>query len=287
MTTIFKPARIKQVARRFVHSASQRLRFSNWLRRDEDAIAYNDLLERSKRQTPVFVYQMGKVGSTSIYESLKQRYGGNVLHAHTFGPFHSSAEVRALFRYHHAEQAPIKIITLVREPVTRNLSAFFQNFRRDTGQSVENCQLDAFELKKTFMNSYPHEIPLVWFDNNLLKHFQIDVYETPFPECGYVEINQSQTEVLVMRHDLPDETKKDLIGKFVGLKDFVIEHHNIGAEKQYAHLYAKLQQAKLPLEHLYYLASSKYMHHFFHNDMREIIFSWSDQPVGDTNRDTH
>lgn len=279
MTSIFKPARISQLAKRVASTVTQRLRFSKLLRRNEDSIEFEEFVRRSELQPPVFVYQMGKVASTSIFESLNRQYDGKVLHAHTFGAFHASADVRALYRYHQSTSSPIKIITLVREPVTRNLSAFFQNFRRDTGQSVEECDLSAVELKRKFMSNYPHEIPLVWFDNNLRKHFQIDVYDYPFPDCGHLRMSNQQVEVLLMRHDLANSLKEELVGEFVDLKEFQLKDYNVGAEKQYAHLYAKLQQAKLPLKHLYYLASSKYMHHFFHSDMREIIYSWSDEPI--------
>ena len=278
MPTQLNFARLKQIFYQIGDPLVRRVRFNGVLKKNHDQTADEELLRRARKHVPVFVFQMGKVASTSIYKSLQTHYEGPVFHAHSFEPFHGSPEIRALHRYHQA-QNPIKIISLIREPVTRNISAFFQNFKRDTGRTIEESNLSAIELKRMFLNNYPHEIPLVWFDNNIQKHFGIDVYSRPFPQSGHDTFSQDGIELLVMRHDLDDSVKEALVQDFAGLQDFCLESENVGAEKRYAELYELLKQVKLPLQHLHYLASSKYMHHFFKDDMREILCTWSDEPL--------
>ena len=242
-----------------------------------DAELWND---RFSEAPTVFVYQMGKVASTSIFRSLQNsKYSGAVLHAHSFDRYHDSPEVRCFYKYHSEHLPTIKLVSLVREPVSRNISAFFQNFRRDTGKRIENCELNFRELKQLFLKNYPHEIPLIWFDNNIKRNFAIDVYDYPFPACGHQNIRHGNADLLLMRHDLDDQHKEALIGKHIGDTQFVLTNENVGSAKQYAEYYDAFRRLKLPLEHLYYLASSKYMHHFFEADIGTILKTWTDRPM--------
>ena len=61
---------------------------------------------------PILVFQMGKVGSTSIYESLLRVYPGVVLHAHKFYP-HAKANIAiedlgSLFLSRYKHEIPLK-----------------------------------------------------------------------------------------------------------------------------------------------------------------------------------
>jgi hypothetical protein len=68
------------------------------------------------------IYQMGKVGSSSISNSLKIRYGkNNVLHTHS----HQQAKEQITQRSQHGDE--VVVITGFREPLNRCISAYFQN----------------------------------------------------------------------------------------------------------------------------------------------------------------
>ena len=51
-----------------------------------------------KRATPVLVYQMGKVGSSSVGKSLAASYPGIAVNAHDFSNSHHKWTVRRLYR---------------------------------------------------------------------------------------------------------------------------------------------------------------------------------------------
>lgn len=276
---MLNPARISQTVQRICRPIINRMRFSSML----DSVDSKDGLlidQKLKQAPPIFVFQMGKVASTAIYQMLAgSGYPGLVAHAHSFTPYHSSGPIRSLFRHINSEKPKVKIITLVREPVSRNISAFFQNFKRDTGKDVLDANLSISQIRNVFLKNYPHEVPLVWFDNNIKKHFKIDVYQYPFPSCGFLQIHKGNTSLLILRHDLKNQQKEKLISEFTGISNLALSNDNVGSEKRYADLYSDFKESKLPLSHLYYLASSRYMKHFFRPEMRHILESWSDQPL--------
>ena len=268
-------ARFTQTLKRLGNPVARRLRNGLLPKDDEQRAA--ELQIRFQHEIPIFVYQMGKVGSTSIYRSLKKSYGGTVLHGHYFDAYHSNFELRQLHAWYSQQSAPkIKLISLIREPVTRNISAFFQNFKRDTGMEIEKCQKSMHELRDMFLTNYPHEIPWVWFDNNIKKNFGIDVYEYPFGEQGHLIIKQENIELLLLRCDLPDSRKSELVGDFVGLKSFSIANANVSAEKEYSQYMDAFKSIKLPLWYLHRLSATKYMKHFYRDEIGPMIQTWTE-----------
>jgi len=95
----------------------------------------------------VLIYQMGKVGSSSIYQSLGKSKRFKPYHIHTLNlesinkikkrSKHKGLKIEKhitdsefiLNKYFTNEtlQKKLKIITLVREPISRNIAAYFQN----------------------------------------------------------------------------------------------------------------------------------------------------------------
>ena len=47
--------------------------------------------------------------------------------------FYKKFRVRTLYGEYKKDKIPIKIISLVREPISRNISAFFQGFEKHVG----------------------------------------------------------------------------------------------------------------------------------------------------------
>ena len=129
---------------------------------------------------PIVVYQMGKVGSSSVTESLKLAGVNHVFHVHRMNPDNIQ---RVRKEYLDNNQRPLdekvgerlcrsiverrrkaKFITLVREPISRNISAFFQNFMRFTGAEYDDADYTIEELVEIFIRDYKHSVPSTWFD---------------------------------------------------------------------------------------------------------------------------
>ena len=132
------------------------------------------------------------------------------------------------------------------------------------------------QLRDMFLKNYPHEIPWVWFDNNIKKHFAIDVYQHPFPESGHIIIKSDGVELLMMKAELDNDLKAELVGNFVGIDSFEIANANVSNEKIYAAFMDEFKRLKLPLWYLHRLSATKYMKHFYGRDIGNIIREWKE-----------
>jgi len=174
---------------------------------------------RLRKSPPVFVFQMGKVASRGITEPLHAFYDGEVIHDHVFGSEKMQGETRELFRYVTGKHPPslLHIISLVREPIARNVSAFFNNFQIHTGIHPEQWDGEPDELKSIFLERFPHDQPLYWFQKSIEPHFGIDVYSVPFPESGSMVIEKEGVRLLNIRMEIDDAAKSAAVRQFLGL----------------------------------------------------------------------
>lgn len=237
-----------------------------------NALEHARLEYQLRRATPVFVWQMGKVGSKSIYYSLSTHYPGAVLHAHRLSATHEESEIRRLYEWAVVQQKPLDIISLTREPIGRNVSAFFENFGRDTGMSYEQASFSLGELKAIFLANYEHDTPLQWFDNNIRKHFGIDVYATPYPENGTATYGHRNVRLLVIRLEAGDAVISEAIKQFLGLTAFELIKKNVSQDKDYAMTYdAFTRTVKLPDDYIARMCESKYFTHFYSQETIDMV----------------
>jgi glycosyltransferase involved in cell wall biosynthesis len=240
---------------------------------------------------PVFIYQMGKVGSTAIEESL--RAGGvAVRHLHSIGgdfsdQFRLPRSGRSFTaRWRRAAEGAlqalllkipnrrVKVITIVREPLARNISAFFQVLRKvlwdnpefDSRREGSDNQL----LREAFNRQMRHEAPALWFDREIRRQLGVDVYRHPFDhEQGWTLVSENNIDLLILRAE--DLIRcESAIGKFAGLPGLRLNNANCGDRKWYAPLYKSFRTHFAPepelLDRLY---GTRYMRHFY--TTREIM----------------
>ncbi len=227
---------------------------------------------RMHRNAPVLIYQMGKVASSAIYASLEKVYSGIVLHTHTFGASDDDWRIRKIYEYSTINRKPLNIITLTREPIGRNISAFFQNFERDTGVSYKRSNASLIELRMLFLKNYKHNVPLEWFDIHIKANFGVDVYATPFPDSGIEIYEDKNYRILIMRSEIDDNAKSLAIRQFLGLSNFHVKRKNIGSTKPYANTYRLFKDTvRLPSDYITKMCNSKYFSHFYSNDFVERV----------------
>jgi hypothetical protein len=174
---------------------------------------------------------MGKVGSSSVKYTLKGlSLPINLYHVHALtqkrldwlqNTYRNASRVRgnAVVHDHLVEglylrkqldrntQRPWKVITLIRDPIARNISTFFQSLniffpewvkKYNNAETALEDQVE--EMIKLFMNKADHQLPLVWCDKYLDPVFGIDVYKREFPILkGYEILKNNKVELLLMR----------------------------------------------------------------------------------------
>ena len=161
------------------------------------------------------------------------------------------------------------VISLVRDPIATNLSGYFHNYlwwpkdlqtrsREKSGDYLE-------ELYQRFMELYPHDVPLNWFDLEMKPLFGVDVFATEFPkERGFKIYRGELANVLLLKLEKLRDCAQDAFDEFLGLEDFKLERANEAADKWYAELYREFkQEVSLPHAYADQLYKSRFMEHFY------------------------
>ncbi len=230
-------------------------------------------------QAPILVHQMGKVGSSTIYRNLREQLSAPVFHSHVLNRqrldvmmeqetdperrvFRFGAPLKALELLDELRESgvTIRVITGVREPVGRNISAYFENLGDKSAWDVDR-------LIRDFLDNYHHETPLNWFDLELRDVFGIDVFNRPFEtERGWDVVATDDIMLLIIRmENLGAVIRDDVIQDFLGIEALHFDNaFNRGDKKPYAQQYrAFKEQLKLPASYLDNLLSSRYCRHFY------------------------
>jgi len=230
---------------------------------------------------PLLIHQMGKVGSTSLLDQLDGSPGYDTLHTHHLDDETLDSVERDylsrgkrlpdhLVRSRIAKAGllaagrPLTIVTAVREPIARNVSAFFQNMDLyDTRFSTDPDEYVAGLIAR-FLESYPHQVPLEWFDRQVKGPLGIDVYRHPFPhEAGWQVVEENGHRMLILRAETPDAVKVEAVNDFLGTRLSVMPRANAASDK-YGELYASfLDLLRLPDDYVDRLLGSTYARHFY------------------------
>ena len=246
-----------------------------------------------KKDPLIIVYQMGKVGSRSVVDSLRMSGVKPVFHVHRMVPSNiervkngflkrnvpplDERTGRMLYNKISKEKRKAKIITLVRDPLSRNISAFFENLHVYIGLNHKDTDYPLKKLIDIFIKEYNHEVPLQWFDLELKKATGINVYNYPFPKHkGYITIEKNNIELLIVKLEIPDDLKQKVIADFLNLDQFRLVSQNLGKDKTYSNTYQQFKQS-ISLSHDYIneMLSSKFATHFYSDkDIDELWGRW-------------
>ena len=253
---------------------------------------------------PILILQMGKVGSKSVQAGLEAlTLNRPIFHAHFLSPertanteekrrkyFRTSQETylhrpwlnEYLLRCWHDSQnsRTWKIITLVREPIGRNMSAFFENLHVAAAGNSGNfvissdyydiapvavCIDEPQILADLFYEKAVHDSPKVFFDREIKDIFGIDVLETGFDfDRGYEIYHGDRVELLVLKLEKLESCIAQAMSEFLQLDDFRLINRNIGAAKDYAPLYDVFKRkAVISSEYADRLLKTRYMQTFY------------------------
>lgn len=225
-------------------------------------IQFINHLEQNSR--PVFIYQMGKVGSQSVRHSLESVYKEPVIQGHGFSYNFHNWKPRILYRFFQKGN-PLDIITLTREPVSRNVSHFFQKYKGSLSNSLE-------VLKKEFLEQYDHHMADRWFQDHIQKSFGIDVYTKKIPDCGYQIYEKGRVRLLLIKIETENEIIESAIRSFLNMEDFSLQAHNVGTKKKYGQVYKSfVDNVRFSEQYINEVLSGQYFKHFYNNHTAEAV----------------
>jgi len=246
---------------------------------------------------------MGKVGSSSVFQSLRNTScGKSVLSVHFLSP-----ELTEIKKYHKGagiDPAPYhiylgeairkilkkdtdrscKIITIVRDPIAIVISDLFQNpYFADESLSQDGVNFSFDKvisyLERKLLDATTFSYIYEWFDRELKRIFDIDVFALPFPkEIGYAFYKKQNTEVLLIRLEDLSRNGPQIIQNFLNLKEpFEIKSSHVRSDLEEGELYSKVKRSiKLDLTLCRNIYSSDFVNHFYSDPMIEqFIAKWS------------
>lgn len=257
-------------------------------------ILFTDLRDKD----PIIVFQMGKVGSTSIVTSLQSLdLGRPIFHVHALVEAHRKhSEVRInlsprqyfkrsknalisqylekeIHRSRKRRASPFKkkwkVITLIRDPVAQNISSFFQIvdlYVKDVFERYHNKQLEIKDLTSLFLEQYsPDCVFNNWFDLELKPVFDIDVYANTFPKANGYEIYRGEVaDVLLIKLENLNQCVSEAFYHFLGLENFTLINKNIAQDKKYSSAYKEFKNTvNLPDSYINAIYALKQVQHFY------------------------
>lgn len=252
------------------------------------------LLLKHMDRVPVLVLTMAKVGSSSVYYSIKQSSKIPVFHIHGLNEEEELEGIDTclksgvypgrrspVFLINEeiiAKENPFRVISLFRNPIERNISAFFDVFELRVGVAPEKYQGTMEELEALYHKHMQHSYVLEWFDKHFYDGTGVDIYATPFDvEAQFKKYRSNGMDILIMDSAIEDNVKERLISEFCEIEDFKLINKNITGQRKSSSLYADFKrQVRFSEQYLSRLLDSKYAVHFFSVKERERLFNrWS------------
>lgn len=264
----------------------------------------------------LFIHQMGKVGSTSVVATLEQmgiREKYLLYQTHFLSPtgyafleelelqghggwsnlsdkgksfLSMSAALSRAIDGGYLGTRPVKVITLVRDPVATNLSGFFHNTSWWSAAVRHQVEMRTAGwqtlLWQHFLDIYPHDVPATWFDMEMKSLFHVDVLSEPFPrEQGYKLYESPSCSVLLMKLENLRYCGAEAIDSLLGIEGFQLSQSNKAENKWYADIYREFKlTANIPESYLSRQYETEFAKHFYGDgELLEFRNRWGNHPL--------
>jgi len=207
---------------------------------------------------------MGKVGSKSVFHTLKPLVNEPIVHCHyimnNIGNYNKATADNIL-----SYNGKIKIITLIRDPITRNISAYYHNMKNMINKN-DPCTIDY--ISNTFYKKYNHDCPLLWLNIELYKLTGIDVYDYPFDkEKGYQHYENDKYQILLITLENLNKCWTEIL-KFANIdtNNRLIKQNAGNSRIHYGIPYNTVKNhiiSNMSNEYVNKMKNSKYYQHFY------------------------
>jgi hypothetical protein len=241
----------------------------------------------------VLIYQMGKVGSSTIESALNKNKVKN-MHIHYLSNSKNYNFIKPSIKQKAKDKIisstykliikttnpEIKIISMMRDPVSRNISTLFQELSTMlylSGKKDNRSNEDKIEMLNRFMQEYVNtEIPKTWFKDELKLYFGIDILKYPFDkENGYTLIKHKNINLLLLTSEKMNNNI-ELIENFVGIKGITLNNKNEASEKWYSDLYSDYKEVfsaeEKEINEIYNSETVRYF--YSESDIEKMMFRW-------------
>lgn len=229
----------------------------------------------------ILIYQMGKVGSATIQRSLSRSRltwlrvpfdelpkGKDVVLS-----AHSHAHARAIIEHpeHREKKRMLVVLSLTRDLLRRNISAFFQNISspehllwhvgpQEIVQKMSMEEIAVAFRQREWLDLERETLP--WFDR-FSETVGVDIFAAPFPRCGYRQYPRDHGRLAILRLENMDQSV-EWLRRLFSTPSFSIKRENEMAETWKGETYRRFLEWFQPSQEeldVYY--GSKMMRYFY------------------------
>ena len=286
--------------------------------------------KRLKGPVVYLIYQMGKVGSSSVANMLRSSpLASSTIHVHDLSKdhFENLKILRASKQDNYSRplagsfinetlrrkidkldrQTKIRVITGVRDPIARDISALFEiidhplvkkstpdikwhnynhGIRLKANHGIFNDNGDVhvgntlnFLINRFHQYEEDKDYSCQWFDTELKSVFGIDIYNYPFDQTkGYTIIREGHIEILILKVERMREMLSIALNDF--FEDdlaFIQSKSNEGDKKKTGADYIQIKNTfRLPMQICKAIYNTRHFRHFYSDDERQaLIKQWS------------
>jgi hypothetical protein len=242
----------------------------------------------------LLLYQMGKVGSTALAETLLE-CGKWVLHVHSLNAATLGGDLRGGIK---ANETPapstvdgfvlarilpklvdeLRVITLIRDPVARDLSEFFQSLSQTEAGNRLLAAGDYAAIRAEYLVNNTLDYTLGWFDFELSRFLGIDIYALPFdPEKGTAVYRKSNINLILLKSEIDTQAKALALSRWLEIDSLSIQSSNVSKDKTYGDVYRRLvTEVQLPNWLVEKATDSRFTRHFYSEQERNaMVLRWT------------
>lgn len=261
-----------------------------------------NILIKDSDYPSILVYQMGKVGSTTIFNSLQQaNLPNSIAQVHflsdhviknrnyeiKIGNFPPSYHmdlglaINEKFKQLRNRKPFFKLISLVRDPIAFQISNFFQNphyFPSELRDDLGNVNLKKTNdfLNNLLLKEKTFDYVFNWFDREIKTVFNLDIFEFPFDKNkGWTILKGDNVELLLIRMENLSTIDNQVLTDFVGSeKPIKLINSNVRSKtnKNYETVKNNINLDRKVCEKIY---SHRLVQHFYdQDDIERFIDKW-------------
>lgn len=220
---------------------------------------------------PLVVYSAPKTASTSVASALDRTEGLDSIKVHLVrrehfwrGPLQPKTAPDGLLRHRAIEQEParsllfdtdrpLRIVSVVREPIGFNLSNYTYFGRAYWMRTFWRSSpwLPTDRLVDHFLRTFPHASSSIWWQHEFAAATGIDPIGEGFDaERGWQRYTRGRFDCLVLRADLDDAVKTEALRAFTGREVAAVVRENANDTQSAPGVYSRMREA-MAAQHAY------------------------------------
>jgi hypothetical protein len=121
------------------------------------------------------------------------------------------------------------------------------------------------ELIEIFLNKFPHDSPLTYFDREFKGVLNVDIFSRDFQKTkGYQVYREREFDILLIRLEDLNTCFIEAVREFMGIDNLVLVNENLSVNKEYNVIYQIVKNSiKFPESFLDKIYFSKFSRHFY------------------------